>query len=174
MCFVISLCFYTYKLPGKHIIFAEPVQPRNEIRKELYLNKNDGPFRISTFYKSKGTDTSYPIFNFIIKQSKKTILHDELNTNNGSGGRDGSIYWGYNNYGLFEIPEDGNYELIFQSGSYPKDFITLNLIVSKHSSNLWRNMFIFIGTVFFLIFAFKARKAKIKFKRPRKLTTGCR
>jgi hypothetical protein len=165
LCFVISLCFYGSQLPGKKIIFSEFFLPNKlKLVRDTIHFESGTRYRVTSFYESRGTNNFRPDIQLKVEEYTSIIIDEHLSTNGGSGGRDGQIYWGHNNYGLFSVPSSGDFKLSVYAANYPKDFIALKVFIAENASNFGRNSFIVVGLIMFLVLFIRKGSVKVKIK----------
>jgi hypothetical protein len=153
------------QLPGKEIIISDSFSPgKLIIRTDSIQLQSGAKYRITSFYESRVTNNFRPDLQLKIQQSNSIYVNKHLSTNSGSGSRDGNIYWGHNNYGLFSVPSSDIFKLSIYADNYPKDFIVLKIFISENASNFGRNSFIAAGLVMFLILFIRKGKTKVSLK----------
>jgi hypothetical protein len=171
-CFVISLAIYNRELPGTDIILYAPIPKDSKaINKKLVLTTKHNPYRISVFLKKsfKAKDSNFhflPIHFTLSKNGNILIRETRGSSTGGNGGKSfrEKTHWTHHNYGLFNVPENGNYEFEIRSDSYPLDLLDFDVIVSRNASNLPYNLFWIIGVAILVFVIVKWGRTKVTFR----------
>lgn len=150
---------FNNELVGKPVVADfDLIRDSRSVSKNRLLRKGDGDFRVTVYYETKISSLKKKHSLYLkLKEGQREVLVQTLKprSSEGAGGRSGSVYFSHLNYGLIEIPRDGNYDISITADGKLKQFDVFQARLTKDSGDdillllqVVAAVFLFLATYF--------------------------
>ena len=170
-----TLCFFTFllvmlaylavfnnELVGKPILAYFDLMPDGRsVSQNVFLQNAENNLRVTAYHaEDVGVTPEKPALYLTLKCGAEVILIKTLmpRHSEGAGGRSGSTSYSHLNYGLFEVPKSGNYNITLESGSNLNGYNIFQARVSAHGSDRILHCLQMIATVFLFLSIYLRQK----------------
>ncbi len=159
---VAYLAAFNNELVGKPIsAYFDLINDGRSISKNEFLQKVENNFRVTAYHaEDVGARLEKPILHLTLKEGQKVILSQTLmpRFSEGAGTKRGSTSYSHLNYGLFEIPKNGNYNIRIETSSDLNGYDIFQARVSTHGSNGILHFLQIIATAFLFLSTYLRQK----------------